>query len=435
MEIYTSMLDNIDEGIILIDERLSVRFWNRYMANVTDLSEEDVEGKYIYEVLPKFKEKIFLRTFHTMIRENQKHFFSAALHKNFVYDKNYGDHNLRQNLKVSTISINEKNYILMEIIDVTGEYIRVEGYKDYIKKFRDIERSLNKSELKYKILFENMIKGFLYTKIVKDDNGDIKDFYVLDVNKAFLNFFKIEKEDILHKELFTELEYLVSKKSFTDEIKKHAFEGDTLKIDEMYIPKLDKIIEVLGYKMGEDSYALPFDDITEKKNNEKAIINLAYYDQLTNLYNRKIFMEKVEKELTIARSNKTKSALIMLDLDKFKEINDTYGHQCGDEILKISAKRIKNIIRKGDFAGRYGGDELLIFISNIKKEPDIEIIARRIIRSLKIPIDVEGVVICPSASLGISIYPKDGLSVNELLRVADKNLYKAKIKRGGYCFK
>lgn len=234
----------------------------------------------------------------------------------------------------------------------------------------------------------------------------------------------------MHKELFTELEYPVFKKGLIDEIKKHAFEGATLKIDEMYIPNLNRTIEVLGYKMGEDSYALLFDDITEKKNNEKAIRKLAYYDQLTGTYNRKIFIEKAEKELAIARSNKTKSALIMLDLDKFKEINDTYGHQCGDEILKISAKRIKNIIRKGDFAGRYGGDELLIFISNIKKEPDIEIIARRIIRSLKIPIDVEGVVICPSASLGISIYPNDGSNVDDLLRVADKNLYKAKVKRG-----
>lgn len=435
MEIYTSMLDNIDEGIILIDERLSVRFWNRYMTNITDLSEEDVEGKYIYEVLPKFKEKIFLRTFRTMIKENRKHFFSAALHKNFVYDKNYGDHNLRQNLKVSTISINEKNYILMEIIDVTGEYIRVEGYKDYIKKFRDIERSLNKSELKYKILFENMIKGFLYTKIVKDDNGDIKDLLILDVNKAFLNFFKIEKEDILHKELFTELEYPVFKKGLIDEIKKHAFEGATLKIDEMYIPNLNKTIEVLGYKMGEDSYALLFDDITEKKNNEKAIRKLAYYDQLTGTYNRKIFIEKAEKELAIARSNKTKSALIMLDLDKFKEINDTYGHQCGDEILKISAKRIKNIIRKGDFAGRYGGDELLIFLSNIKRESNIEIIARRISKALKTPIVVEGQTIYPSASLGISFYPKDSLIIDGLIKIADQNLYKAKVKRGGYYFK
>ncbi|MBW4829096.1 MAG: sensor domain-containing diguanylate cyclase [Clostridiaceae bacterium] len=435
MEIYTSMLDNINEGIILIDESLSIRFWNKYMANTTDLSRKDVEGKYIYEILPRFKETIFLKTFRTMIRENQKHFFSAALHKNFVYDKNYGDHNLRQNLKVSTISIDKKNYILMEIIDVTGEYIRVEGYKDYIKKFRDIERSLNKSELKYKILFENMIKGFLYTKIVKDDNGDIKDLLILDVNKAFLNFFKIEKEDVLHKELFTKLKHLVCKRSFIDEIKKHALEGDTLKIDEMHIPKLDKTIEILGYKMGKDSYALIFDDITEKKNNEKAIINLAYYDQLTNLYNRKIFMERVEKEILGARSNKSKCALIMLDLDKFKDINDTYGHYYGDEVLKISSKRIKNIIRKGDFAGRYGGDELLIFISNIKKESNIEIIARRIIRSLKIPIDVEGVVICPSASLGISIYPNDGSNVDDLLRVADKNLYKAKVKRGGYCFR
>lgn len=435
MEIYTSMLDNIDEGIILIDERLSVRFWNKYMTNITDLSEEDVEGKYIYEVLPKFKEKIFLRTFRTMIKENRKHFFSAALHKNFVHDKNYGDQYLRQNLKLSTISIDEKNYILMEIIDVTGEYIRVEGYKDYIKKFRDIERSLNRSELKYKILFENMIKGFLYTKIVKDDNGDIKDLLILDVNKAFLNFFKIEKEDILHKELFTELEYPVFKKGLIDEIKKHAFEGATLKIDEMYIPNLNRTIEVLGYKMGEDSYALLFDDITEKKNNEKAIRKLAYYDQLTGTYNRKIFIEKAEKELAIARSNKTKSALIMLDLDKFKEINDTYGHQCGDEILKISAKRIKNIIRKGDFAGRYGGDELLIFLSNIKRESNIEIIARRISKALKTPIVVEGQTIYPSASLGISFYPKDSLIIDGLIRVADKNLYKAKIKRGGYCFK
>ncbi|MEY8304304.1 diguanylate cyclase [Anaerosalibacter bizertensis] len=435
MEIYTSMLDNIDEGIILIDERLSVRFWNRYMTNITDLSEEDVEGKYIYEVLPKFKEKIFLRTFRTMIKENRKHFFSAALHKNFVHDKNYGDQYLRQNLKLSTISIDEKNYILMEIIDVTGEYIRVEGYKDYIKKFRDIERSLNKSELKYKILFENMIKGFIYTKIVKDDNGDIKDLLILDVNKAFLNFFKIEKEDILHKELFTELEYPVFKKGLIDEIKKHAFEGATLKIDEMYIPNLNRTIEVLGYKMGEDSYALLFDDITEKKNNEKAIRKLAYYDQLTGTYNRKIFIEKAEKELAIARSNKTKSALIMLDLDKFKEINDTYGYYYGDEVLKISAKRIKNIIRKGDFAGRYGGDELLIFISNIKRESNIEIIARRISKALKTPIVVEGQTIYPSASLGISFYPKDSLIIDGLIKIADQNLYKAKVKRGGYYFK
>jgi diguanylate cyclase (GGDEF)-like protein/PAS domain S-box-containing protein len=167
-------------------------------------------------------------------------------------------------------------------------------------------------------------------------------------------------------------------------------------------------------------------DITERKKLEDTIIHLAQHDPLTGLPNRRLFRDMISHEFAQARRNRRKVALMFLDLDRFKEINDTFGHETGDELLKEVSKRLKANIRQSDAAARIGGDEFNIILADIARLRDIMLISRKIMDSFKRPFTAGGHEFNITASIGISIYPDDSDQIDALYRYADIAMYHAK---------
>ncbi|MEL7564125.1 MAG: EAL domain-containing protein [Dehalobacterium sp.] len=155
------------------------------------------------------------------------------------------------------------------------------------------------------------------------------------------------------------------------------------------------------------------------------IRNLAYYDVLTGLPNRVFFNEEVNS-LINSYGQENKFAIFFLDLDNFKNINDTYGHFMGDEVLVILAQRIKTLIGEKISASRFGGDEFILIIKDIKRKEELNPIVRTVHRIINKPIPIQGEIFYVSVSIGISIYPDDAPSLNELLKNADTAMFKSK---------
>lgn len=162
------------------------------------------------------------------------------------------------------------------------------------------------------------------------------------------------------------------------------------------------------------------------KEQEEVLTYQAHHDSLTDLPNRVLFQDRLEQGILKAKRDKTRLALFFIDLDQFKEINDSYGHDAGDEILKASAQRIKSVLRTHDTLARLGGDEFTIILENITKVEDVSSLANKVLQSLHEPMLVENNMVYFSLSIGISLYPDDGDSAQALLKYADSAMYKAK---------
>ncbi|WP_114418366.1 EAL domain-containing protein [Marinospirillum perlucidum] len=182
-------------------------------------------------------------------------------------------------------------------------------------------------------------------------------------------------------------------------------------------------------------FAAIFSDITDRKHKEERIHSLAYYDELTGLANRRLLIDRLELSLGAAKRHKHKMGILFLDLDLFKRINDTLGHQAGDEVLKEVARRLEANINEGDSVARLGGDEFTILVPEVETLHELEAEASRLIAAVTEPLTVLENSLVVSTSIGISIYPDDGDTAENLLKHADTAMYRAKDSgRNNYCF-
>lgn len=167
-------------------------------------------------------------------------------------------------------------------------------------------------------------------------------------------------------------------------------------------------------------------DITERKLAEKKIAHLAHYDYLTDLPNRARFLDNLDHSVALAKRNNYKVAVMFLDLDGFKQVNDTLGHDGGDLLLKAVAKRLKETIRASDTVARVGGDEFIFVLDNIGSNENTALVANKIIDVLSEPFDIKNRQCRIGGSIGISIYPDDSKDYDELIKQADGAMYLAK---------
>ncbi len=168
----------------------------------------------------------------------------------------------------------------------------------------------------------------------------------------------------------------------------------------------------------------------KRQDAEAEIKKMAYYDYLTGLPNRTLLMDRLEISLIQAQRNNNMAALISMDLDDFKKVNDSKGHLIGDQVLQDISSRIKQSLRKEDTVGRMGGDEFLVILPSPGSVEDIEKVAKKIIALFSRPFSAEGIKFNLHASLGIAVFPLDGINKNELLEKSDLALYRAKETTG-----
>jgi diguanylate cyclase (GGDEF)-like protein len=191
-----------------------------------------------------------------------------------------------------------------------------------------------------------------------------------------------------------------------------------------------RIVEAVGGLItgssGAVSLVINCREITQRKQAEETIRHLAYHDSLTGLPNRALLEDRLAIALARAKRSGQTLAVIFLDLDEFKLINDTLGHSIGDELLRGAAERLKVLVRDGDTVARVGGDEFVLLLTDVEGVDDVVEVAERVGRSLKEPYRVARLELTVTSSAGISFFPADGEDATALLRNADTAMYRAK---------
>ena len=167
-------------------------------------------------------------------------------------------------------------------------------------------------------------------------------------------------------------------------------------------------------------------DITERKKAEETIKHMANYDLLTDLPTRRLAIDRMKVAITAAQRNNTSIAVLFMDLDGFKPINDKFGHKAGDAALKEVARRLQGCIRKSDTVARIGGDEFLVILTEIKSTEGISQVAKKMIEVISQPFSYQDKIFNMGISIGIAVYPNNGTDIDQLISLADKAMYVSK---------
>jgi len=273
------------------------------------------------------------------------------------------------------------------------------------------------------IVFEHTLEAV----VISDQNHK-----VLTVNSSFSDITGFSKREVLGKsfnllwwnedanesQCTTILNALQEKGSWQGEIDKRHKNGQKF-------PTHLSVIE--GEKTKHTKYYISiFYDITYRKQSEEKLYQLAHLDPLTQLSNRHAFMHRLEESVEKAKRYKHKCAIFFMDLDGFKKINDTHGHNAGDEVLIKTAQRLKKVIRKSDMIARMGGDEFTVIIENFSDTRALSILAHKMIETVSQEITLQNSIVKVTTSIGISIYPDDALDLESVLKHADNAMYRAK---------
>jgi diguanylate cyclase (GGDEF)-like protein len=173
----------------------------------------------------------------------------------------------------------------------------------------------------------------------------------------------------------------------------------------------------------------------ERKQTELHLARLAHYDPLTEIPNRILFRDRLEHAIRLAERDKTFFTLMFIDLNGFKQVNDTFGHDAGDALIRICAERLSDSMRRSDSVARMGGDEFTLLLQNIDNNTDVAHIAQKVIESISLPAQINGYEVVVGCSIGIASYPQAGQDADTLLKNADIAMYKAKQEDGSsFCF-
>ena len=303
-------------------------------------------------------------------------------------------------------------------------------------------QAAREKELKAEAYAENMAVKAYADNIVKSVHSGLvvvaRDYNVFRVNPAFCRMFSMKHEDAEGRKIddilpFADLKGAIkdvfnSGSESEDNVLESSSEGNRYFRISVSRIKLSESEEVNSQAL------LVIEDITERKLSEEKIIQMANYDNLTGLPNRRLLMNYLNQAITMVGRRALFVAVLFIDLDRFKLINDTLGHSAGDEMLKEVAERMKKCVRLSDIVGRLGGDEFIVLLPDIEQIDDVIIICKRIYSIFDTPVRYGEHEVSVMMSIGISVYPTDGEDGETLLRKADVAMYRAK-SDGKSCYR
>ena len=429
------ILDSIPHGVALFDHNLTAIKWNKEFSNqfsqnrnkksFTEILSFDTGDKKLNTENEKTLELIC----EMFLEANSKNSFS------WVYK-----YNIKSGL---IIELNIEFYATKGLIITLNnlskredhQLIEFQAAKEYLEKqtkeaihmAEDLavaKEEAASSAQRIQTILNAMDEGL----VTLNQNGAI-----VSSNNAMSVIFGYTPSELINMELFQLIDSSVMKntediktllQNHVDDLNVYKSDANGKHRDGNLIPLKIDIREV--FLEQDKHYTVLFRNVSEQYEAEKLVRHMAWHDSLTDLANRNLLAERLNDAVKMARRLDKKVAVMVLDLDNFKPVNDLYGHTVGDKLLEVIAERLLSCAREVDTVARLGGDEFAIVFTNIENDNNIIVIADRIIDCIQKPADIDGNVIQIGTSIGISFFPDDADSPVELIRMADVALYQAK---------
>ena len=417
-EFYQNIFSQAGDGIFLIDNQGAMMEMNPRGCEILGYSREELLGQPVFKFQPADE-----------IEHIQRKLVQLAADKLITTESAF----IRKDGSRVPVEITGKilsdNQIIGLLRDITERKIS--------------EQALIESEQKFRSLVEHSPDGI----VIVDETG-----HIIEWNHGQEDISGLKKADVLGRQVW-DIQLQVMREELRSEatlerLKQQSLEilrsGQGSGLNKPYettfqlSPGIYRNVEVmtytyrtnLGYQVGSITR-----DITQRKQVEMLLEHLAMHDALTDLPNRQLFEDRLKQALDRAGRDPRKIvAVMMIDLDNFKEVNDTYGHACGDQVLKIIGQRLTSCLRKSDTAARMSGDEFALINEGIADVEGIEFIANKVLQIISNPMEIEGHVIQLSGSIGISVCHPESADMVAPLRQADIAMYEAKRTRNCYHF-
>ncbi len=404
---YRSIVNDIQDGYFEVDLTGTYTYANAALCKIYGYSKEELIGVNYREHTNRENYRKAFKAFNQIFRSGT----SGKLINYEVFRKD----GVKRQVEISATLI----------VDESGEAVGFRGTTRDVTERKQMEEQLRRSEERYRTIIENIEDAYFEV-----DLGGRFTF----VNDALCRSMGYSREELIgmdnrqySEKTVRDLYKLFNKVYRTGEpVKAYSFEL-TPKDGQTGFCEIS--VTLIKNKQGE---AVGFRgiarDITERKKHEEQIRYLATHDVLTGLPNRVMFREILQQNIEFAYRYGQQFALLFMDLDGFKTINDTYGHDIGDHVLMTCAVRLRKELRASDFIARLGGDEFVILVKNVTSIKNLTTLVDKIFSTAGKPIGVGGKEHSLTASIGISIYPQDGQDKQSLMKAADLAMYSAKEK-------
>lgn len=401
-------IEHSDNTVVMTDAEQKIVYVNETFEKVTGYKANEVLGKNPKILRSGLQNEKLYKELNEKLQKGEKwdgQFINKRKDGTLLYEK----------ASIVPVFLQGKlvNYIALKL-DIT----------EYLEKNKQLAQAATVFENTEEVIIITDVQG----GVISINSAFTKIYgYTLDEIKGkTLNILQSNIQDkSFYKNLWNQLiEYGIWKGKFINKTKS----GETISV-------WTTIKKITNNNGNTTSYIAVQTDLRELESTQEKVDFLAYHDALTGLYNRVNLEEYLKHALVVAHRNKNILAVLFIDLDRFKIINDTLGHDIGDEVLKSVASRLKTTLRESDFISRWGGDEFVVVLENIASVSGISAVTTNIIQSLKVPMNIHGHSLTTTASIGIALYPENGKDLHTLMRHADSAMYLAKESgKNNFCY-
>ncbi|MFQ3172407.1 MAG: diguanylate cyclase (GGDEF)-like protein/PAS domain S-box-containing protein [Oleispira sp.] len=404
----TRHIENTPLGYISWDINFYCREWNKSAEKMFGYSAEEAIGRHVSELILA-----------PSVYEERKSEFTS------LFYKKEGSYSTNRNITRSgNILVCEWHITPTESLngDVTGLSSLVQD----VTKRKKMEAKLTTAAS----VFGHAREGIIIT-----DNKGV----IIDVNKTFEVISGYTRDEVLGRKpefLDSELNKLGGYAKILDTVQAKGYwdgENWSKRKNQKSYPQLLTISTVYNENKNVKNYVILFSDITLLKQHQTQLEHIAHYDVLTKLPNRTLLADRLKQAIIQSKRNNHSVAVVFIDLDGFKAVNDENGHAVGDELLVTLSHRMKEALRDGDTLSRFGGDEFVVVLVDLETESDCEPILERLLKSVSESVNIGDTVLKVSASIGVTLYPQDKADDGQLIRHADQAMYIAK-QRGKNCY-
>ncbi len=403
-DVYRSVVESTSDSIYMVDKECRYLFMNNHHLVRLGVPAEQIIGRPYGE-------------FHS---QEQDKVFAEAINKVLSTGKSIQHEHRSQR---------DNRYFLRTFSPVrdrspNGEITHVVVISKDITEHKLAEERIRESEQKYRTIIENIEDGYyeldFFGNIVFFNDATLEILGYSRDEFAKMNYRNLTDEETTRKVLQICNEVYKTGNPYRGvQIEVMNKDGTRIAVE----ISISLILDSKGHELGFRNFMR---DVTGQKKSEETIRQLAYHDALTGLPNRLLFTDRINMAITRAKRSRQYLAVMMLDLDHFKDINDTLGHLVGDRLLQAVGSRLTDLLRKGDTIARMGGDEFLILLPEINNAGAARTIAQKIVESFQSPFTIDDRKLRITTSIGIAIYPDSSDDVDTLIKHADIAMYHAK---------